>query len=174
MSLDEIVRQAGLLESLARAGEGAGAEASEGEEKGWKPESFSVTSGENHIHTMIHARVTNVPENPKQLWLEAIEAAFSVEISERGSAANPTHWQRRASALSFEQAFDLIQPFNPHWVIMYRDEAYFTGRQEDCYWDFGGCNIGENGYGDVFMYIRVKDEPARKLFEKYGLHVDWY
>jgi hypothetical protein len=45
----------------------------------------------------------------------------------------------------------------------------FISTVEEDYWDFGGCNIGENNYGDVYLWIKVKVEDALKIIKKYNL-----
>jgi hypothetical protein len=57
---------------------------------------------------------------------------------------------------------------------IYRNQEYLTGNPEDNYWEFGGCNIASNGYGDVFIWIQVKPKDAEELFNKYDLKVEWY
>lgn len=118
---------------------------------------------------MRHNRVLNVPKNPKQLMLDAIGVSFRHFVHERSTESNPSAFVRAQSSLTFEQAYDLINPYNPHWVIMFRNEEYWTGNSEDNYWEFGGCNMTNNGYGEVYVFIRVKENRARELFEKYGL-----
>jgi hypothetical protein len=121
-----------------------------------------------------HAAVTNIPDNPKEIWLEAIQLGSKNWIDEKGTKDNPGVWQRRPSKLTFDEAFDLIQPFSPHWVILFRDLDYLTGSKTESYWDFGGCNIGDNGYGEVFIWIQVKPQIAEQIFEKYKLQVKKY
>jgi hypothetical protein len=123
---------------------------------------------------MKHARVTNIPKNPKILWEDAIKIADKHWVDEKGTPNHPSVWKRELSHLTFEEAFDLIQPYKPHWVILYRNQEYLTGIPEENYWEFGGCNIASNGYGDVFIWIQVKPKDAEELFKKYGLKVEWY
>jgi hypothetical protein len=118
---------------------------------------------------MRHNTVVNVPTDPKQLMLDAIEVSFRHFVHERSTESNPSAFVRAQSSLTFEQAYDLINPYNPHWVIMFRNEEYWTGNSDDNYWEFGGCNLANNGYGEVYVFIRVKEDRARELFEKYGL-----
>jgi hypothetical protein len=123
---------------------------------------------------MKHARIINLPKNPKHIFEEAIMLGSENWVDEKGTEDHPSVWQREPSKLSFEEAFNLIQPFKPHWVCIFRNESYLTGREEDDYWDFGGCNIASNDYGEVFIWIKVKPNIARQLFEKYNLTVEEY
>ena len=121
-----------------------------------------------------HGRVTNLPADPKSIWLEAIALGSESWIDEKGTPDHPSVWQRQPSKLTFDEAFDLIQPFKPHWVAYFRDGEYVTGNEQDNYWDFGGCNIASNGYGEVFLWIKVKPDVAQQIFDKFGLVVEWY
>jgi len=122
---------------------------------------------------MKHAIVTNVPENPKELYDYALSKSFDFWIDEKGTKNHPSVWQRQESELTYEEAFNLIQPYTPHWVISFRNQSYLVRNGVD-YWEFGGGNIGGNGYGEVFIWIKVNVEEAEKIFEKFNLEIDWY
>jgi hypothetical protein len=136
-----------------------------------------IISGSSIVHDCRphkNGRVTNLPKNPRAIWDEAIALGSENWVDEKGTADNPGHWQRQPSKLTFEEAFDLIQPFKPHWTCYFRDVSYVTSGRDEDYWDFGGCNIGENRYGDVFIWIKVKLEIAEQIFKKFDLQVEWY
>lgn len=121
-----------------------------------------------------HARVTNFPKNPHGFLMEAIGVSTGHWVDEKGTVDHPSIWQRQPSKLSFEEAYPLINNHKPHWVALFRNEGYLTGNPSDDYWDIGGCNIDSNGYGEVFLWIKVQPAEAEKLFQKHGLNVEWY
>lgn len=123
---------------------------------------------------MKHSRITNIPKSPLEIFLEAKNVSFDCHIDETGSEDNPSSWIRKRSKLTFEEAYELIHPYKPNWVILYRDLEYITRGREKSYWEFGGCNISDNGYGTVFMFISVEIEKAEEIFKKYNLEIDWY
>lgn len=120
-----------------------------------------------------HGRVINLPKNPREIWDLAIELGSENWVDEKGTKDNPGLWRREPSKLTFEEAFDIIQANKPHWNCYFRNQSYLTNKEDD-YWDFGGCNIGENAYGEVFIWIKVKPDVAKKIFEKFNLNVEWY
>lgn len=122
---------------------------------------------------MKHAIITNIPDNPKELYDYALSKSYEHWIDEKGTIKNPGIWQRKDSDLNYEEAFALIQPYKPHWVISFRNISYLSKNEVD-YWEFGGCNIGQNGYGEVFIWIKVSLEEAEKIFEKFNLEINWY
>ena len=122
---------------------------------------------------MKHAIITNVPKNPKELYDYALLKSFDSWVDEKGTKKHPSVWQRQRSGLTYEEAFNKIQPYKPHWVISFRNESYLIRNGED-YWEFGGCNIGRNDYGEVFIWIKVNIEEAEKIFEKFNLEIKWY
>lgn len=118
-----------------------------------------------------HGIIKNVPKNPKKLYDYALSKSYDSWIDEKGTVDNPSVFQRKVSKLSYEEAFKLIQPYSPHWVISFRNDIMFGDVD---YWEFGGCNIARNGYGEVFIWIRVTVEEAEKIFEKFKLVIEWY
>lgn len=124
---------------------------------------------------MIHknARIINLPPNPKEIWDEAISLGSEVWVDEKGTKDHPGVWIRQPSKLTFEEAFEIIQKAKPHWNCYFRNVSYTTTMEDD-YWDFGGCNIASNDYGEVFIWIKVKPEIAEKIFKKFDLEVEWY
>lgn len=121
---------------------------------------------------MKHAIIKNVPKNPNKLFKEAISKSFNFWVDEKGTKDNPDVWRRNDSKLSYDEAFKIIQSNKPHWVISFRNVSYLS-RDED-YWEFGGCNIGHNEYGEVFIWIQVEVEIAKEIFKKYKLEVYEY
>jgi hypothetical protein len=121
---------------------------------------------------MKHAVITNIPQNPKEILDAALEVSFNSWVDEKGTTDNPSHWKRRPSKLTYNEAFEIIQGAKPHWVFSYRNLSYICKEQD--HWEFGGCNIGKNDYGDVFIWIQVEPDKAQQIFNKYGLEVKWY
>ena len=113
---------------------------------------------------MKHAIVKNVPKNPNKLFKEAISKSFNWWVDEKGTKDNPSIWTRRPSKLSYEEAFNIIQKNKPYWVISFRNHSAIFN--EDDYWDFGGSSLGENSYGDVFIWIQLHVKEAEELFKK--------
>ena len=111
-----------------------------------------------------HARVTNFPPNPREFLLEAIAISTGHWVDEKGTEDHPSVWQRQPSKLSFEEAYPLINDYKPHWVALFRNEGYITGKSEDDFWDIGGCNIASNGYGEVFLWIKVQPTKQNCYF----------
>ena len=119
-----------------------------------------------------HANIKNLPSNPKEIFDYALSKSFDFWVDEKGTAKHPSVWQRQPSDLTYEEAYNIIEANKPHWVISFRNASYVS--REDDYWEFGGCNIGENAYGEVFIWIKVTIEEALKIFEKFNLEVNEY
>lgn len=113
--------------------------------------------------------IENVPKNPRKIYDYALKKSYHNWIDEKGTEKHPDIWQREPSDLSFDDAFKIIQSSKPHWVISYRDHHHLTGGREDSYWEFGGCNIANNEYGEVFIWIYVTIEESEKIFKKFKL-----
>lgn len=120
---------------------------------------------------MIHKRILNIPHNPKKIYDYAKTKAFDFWVDEKGTKDNPGVWQRKTSKLCYEDAFDLILHNKPHWVIFYRDRSLWN---EESYWEFGGCNIGSNSYGEVFIWINVSIEDGDEIIKKFKLQIEEY
>ena len=120
---------------------------------------------------MKHAIINNIPKNPKDILDDALKISFNSWVDEKGTKDNPDVWRRNPSKLSYEEAFKIIQKNKPHWVISYRDMTIYN---EDSYWEFGGCNISSNDYGEVFIWIQVKIDDALDIFKKYNLKIKEY
>jgi hypothetical protein len=121
---------------------------------------------------MIHANITNIPKNPRKIYDEALSVSFQHWIDEKGTISHPDVWRRHPSDLTYEEAFEIVQSSKPHWVISFRNVSYIS--KEEDYWEFGGCNIGENKYGEVFIWIKVTPDEAHKIFKKYKLNLNYY
>ncbi len=119
---------------------------------------------------MIHSRVVNLPKNPKEIYDEALQVSFHNWVDEKSTINNPGYTRRAPSKLSYEDAFEIIQKNKPHWVVSFRNMSYISNDAD--YWEFGGCNIGSNDYGEVFIWIQVTPEEAHKIFEKFNLKVE--
>lgn len=119
---------------------------------------------------MKHAIITNIPKNPKILYDYALNKSYNHWIDELNTEENPT-FARKLSKLNYEQAFEFIQNNKPHWVISFRQNSFFG---EKDYWEFGGCNIGSNDYGDVFIWILVDVDIAEEIFNKFNLEKEEY
>lgn len=116
---------------------------------------------------MRHIIIKNVPKNPNKLFKEAISKSFNWWIDEKGTKDNPDIWRRNNSNLSYDEAFKIIQDNKPHWVISFRNHSAIYNEED--YWEFGGCNIGSNNYGEVFIWIQLKVDVAEELLDKYKL-----
>ena len=119
-----------------------------------------------------HANIKNLPSNPKEIFDYALSKSFDFWVDEKGTAKHPSVWRRQPSDLNYEEAYNIIESNKPHWVVSFRNASYVS--REDDYWEFGGCNIGENAYGEVFIWIKVTIEEALKIFEKFNLEVNEY
>lgn len=115
---------------------------------------------------MKHAIINNIPSNPKELYDYALSKSYNYWIDEKGTRDNPKLWRREPSKLTYEEAFIIIQNNKPHWVISFRNNNYFGDKD---YWEFGGCNIENNDYGEVFIWIQVNIEEAENIFTKFNL-----
>ena len=122
----------------------------------------------------LHGRISNMPANPREILDAAISVCYDHWVDEKGTEDHPSVWQRQPSKLTYEEAFEIIQNAKPHWVTSYRDEGYITGNPEDSYWEFGGCNIASNNYGEVFIWIKVRPSEAEKIFKQFDLQIEWY
>lgn len=116
---------------------------------------------------MKHIIINNLPKNPKEVYDYALSKSYDFWVDEKGTKANPEVWVRKPSNLSYEQAFDIIQNNSPHWVISFRNQSALF--DEEDYWEFGGCNISSNDYGEVFIWIKVKPKIAEEIFKKFNL-----
>jgi len=122
---------------------------------------------------MKHAIIENIPKNPREILDYAKSKSYDFWIDEKGTEKHPNVWKRQPSDLSYEEAFDIIQANSPHWVISFRNINYIAPKEQD-YWEFGGCNISCNDYGEVFIWIKVEVEIALEIFEKFGLLIKEY
>jgi hypothetical protein len=119
-----------------------------------------------------HANIQNLPSDPKEIFDYALSKSFDSWVDEKSTIDNPGYATRRPSKLSYEEAYELIQANKPHWVISFRNASYVSNEED--YWEFGGCNIGSNSYGEVFIWIKVRIEEALKIFEKFNLKINEY
>jgi len=120
---------------------------------------------------MLYNSVINVPKDPREIFEYAKSKSFHSWIDEKGTKDHPDIWQRKLSTLTYEEATTIIQNNKPHWVILYRDMTYLTGGREPSYWEFGGCNLKSNDYGEVFVWVQVSHEESMKIFKKFGLEI---
>jgi hypothetical protein len=120
---------------------------------------------------MKYAKVKNLPKKPKEIFDEALKVCFNSWVDEKGTADHPSVWRGEPSKLSYEKAYDIIEKSKPLWRIIFRNISYISLKEPD-YWEFGGCNIGKNDYGEVFIWIQVSLEEAEKIFEKYNLEIE--
>lgn len=107
-----------------------------------------------------------LPENPRAILEEALSKSIRINIDEKSSNDNPSVATRASSKLTFEEAYKIINENKPHWLASFRDESYWN---RESYWDFGGCNIASNDYGEVFIFIHVKLNDGLEILEKYNL-----
>ena len=121
---------------------------------------------------MKHGRVINMPKNPKEILDDALAVSFNNWIDEKGTAKHPSVWTRQLSDLTYEEAFKIVQANKPHWVILFRNVSHIS-KDED-YWEFGGCNIGSNSYGEVFIWIQVEPAIAEEIIHRHNLKIEWY
>ena len=119
-----------------------------------------------------HANIKNLPSDPREIFDYAVSKSFDFWVDEKSTIDNPGYVQRRPSKLNYEEAYAIIQANRPHWVVSLRNASY-VGIEDD-YWEFGGCNIKENSYGDVFIWIKVEISEALKIFEKFNLEINEY
>lgn len=121
---------------------------------------------------MKHAIINNIPKNPKKLYDKALKQSYHSWIDEKGTKENPNVWRRSASKLSYEEAFKIIKNNKPHWVISFRNNSALFDEKD--YWEFSGCNIGSNDYGDVFVWIQVDAHIAEEIFKEFNLQINEY
>jgi len=119
-----------------------------------------------------HANIKNLPSDPKEIFDYALSKSFDFWVDEKSTKDNPGYVQRQPSKLNYEEAYTIIQANRPHWVVSFRNASYIG--IEDDYWEFGGCNIKENSYGEVFIWIKVEISEAIKIFEKFSLEINEY
>lgn len=122
---------------------------------------------------MKYGIIENIPKNPRELYDYAKSKSFNFRIDEKGTKKHPDVWTRELSDLEYNDAYDIIQNNKPHWVISFRNISDITLNEKD-YWEFGGCNIGKNDYGEVFIWIEVKVDIALEIFKKFGLKIKHY
>lgn len=123
-----------------------------------------------------HARIINLPKNNqqvKQLFDIALSQCFHSWIDEKGTKDNPGIFQRKLSKISYEEAFKIIQNNKPHWTIYFRNVSFISENEKD-YWEFSGCNIASNDYGDVFIWIQVDPQIAQEIFQQFNLQIEEY
>lgn len=118
---------------------------------------------------MKHKIITNIPNNPKEIMDYALSKSYHSWIDEKGTKDNPASWVRSASKRTYEEAYNIIQNNKPHWVISYRNNSYFGDKD---YWEFGGSNIRDGDYGEVFIWICVDVAIAEEIFKKFNLNVN--
>ena len=119
---------------------------------------------------MKHKNIDNIPNNPKEIMDYALSKSYHSWIDEKGTKDNPASWVRSASKRTYEEAYNIIQNNKPHWVISYRNNSYFGGDKD--YWEFGGSNIRDGDYGEVFIWICVDVAIAEEIFKKFNLNVN--
>ena len=122
---------------------------------------------------MKHARIINIPKNPKEIYDYALSKSYNHWVDEKGTKDHPSIWKRELSKFNYTAAFHMINMYKPHWVISFRNESYISPNLKD-YWEFGGCNIGKNRYGEVFIWIQVDVGEALEIFKKFNLTVNEY
>lgn len=117
---------------------------------------------------MKHAIITNIPQDPREIYDYALSKSYNHWIDEKGTKSNPSVFQRGSSKLTYKAAQFIIQNNKPHWVISFRNNSFIAKDEKD-YWEFGGCNIGKNKYGEVFIWIQVDIDEAEEIFKKFNL-----
>ena len=122
---------------------------------------------------MKYANIENIPVNPKVILDYAKSKSFNFWIDEKGTEKYPDIWTRKESDLSFDEAFEIIQNNKPLWVFSFRNMSYLTIKEND-YWEFGGCNLANNDYGEVFIWIQVDVDIAHEIFHKFNLKIQEY
>lgn len=122
---------------------------------------------------MRHGKIKKLPADIKPILDDAIKVSFNHWIDEKGTADHPSVWQRKPSKLSYEEAYEIVKTNKPLWHIIFRNMSHLSDHEDD-YWDFGGCNIADNDYGDVFIWIQVSVNEAEKIFQKYDLEVEYF
>lgn len=122
---------------------------------------------------MKHAIIKNIPKNPRILYDYALSKSYHFWVDEKGTLNNPGNCKRQPSKLTYEEAFDIIQKNKPHWVISFRNISVLSIREKE-YWEFAGCNISSNDYGEVFIWILVDVDVAEEIFKEFNLIKDEY
>ena len=120
---------------------------------------------------MKHSWIINIPKKPKKIYDYALEKSYHHWVDEKSTEDNPSYSQRKLSKLTYKKAFRLINNNKPHWVISFRDNSNFG---EKDYWEFGGCNISETNYGDVFLWILVDVDVGEEIIKKFKLIKNFY
>lgn len=133
----------------------------------------SIPVGATLTLKMKHANIGNIPVNPREIYDYAKLRCYNFWVDEKGTEKNPGISTRKDSDLTYEEAFCIIQENMPHWVISLRNHSYFSKNEKD-YWEFGGCNIASNDYGEVFIWIQVDVDVAHEIFRKFELTVNEY
>jgi len=121
---------------------------------------------------MKYAIIENLPNNPKEIFDEALFMSYHCWIDEKGTKDNPEICKRKPSKLNYEEAFKIIQNNKPHWTVYFRNQSALFAEKD--YWEFGGCNIGSSDYGEVFIWVCVEPKIAEKIFERHNLKVKEY
>lgn len=120
---------------------------------------------------MKRAIINNIPHNPKEIYDYALSQSYNSWVDEKGTIDNPDVWRRNSSKLTYEEAFPIIQNNKPHWVISFRNNGYFGDKD---YWEFSGCNIASNDYGEVFIWMQVDIAVGYEIFKKFNLEIKEY
>lgn len=121
----------------------------------------------------IQKRVSNLSKDfkkNKEILDCAKKNAIEIFIDEKHSEDNPS-FARKKSKLTYEEALDFIEKSKPHFTIYFRNNSYISTTEKDV-WEFGVCNISENNYGCIFIFINLEEEEANKVFKKYNLKVE--
>ena len=117
---------------------------------------------------MKHGRITNVPKLKRSLsmvYTEAFMNCHLFRVDKKGS-----RFVRESTNVSFNEVLKIfLKNKHMHWTILYRDNLI---ESDVAYWEFGGCTLMEKE--DLFVWINVRLDLAEKIFEKYGLTIDWY
>jgi hypothetical protein len=121
----------------------------------------------------LHGKVKNLPQNPREIFDYARTLAFHVRVDEKGTQKNPGVLQRMPSSLTYEKAFELIQRNGPHWTVYFRNVSQLAENEKD-YWEFGGCNLKSNDYGEVYLWIYLTVEDAEEVFQRFNLTREFY
>lgn len=121
---------------------------------------------------MKYAIINNIPKNPREIYDYALSKSYNFWVDEKSTKDNPGVAFRRPSTLIYNDAFNIIQNNKPHWVISFRNVSQISNDED--YWEFGGCNIASNDYGEVFIWIWVKPKVAIEIFDKFGLTINEY
>ena len=120
---------------------------------------------------MIHIIIDNLPKDVKSIFNLAKEKSFEIRIEEKSSKNNPSYIKRASSTLFYQEAFEIINTSKPHWTVLFRNNSYFG---EKDFWEFSGCTIANNEYGEVFIFILVDLDQAEEIFNIFGLHKHRY